>query len=843
MFGDSCSIRCVPQNSCFGGHYICDPADGGKVCLVGWMGVNCDTRRIPQELDNSCPLNVTCKNDGQCFEDRCCCKNHYTGKFCNEESIGCLSNPCQNGGVCIAGGTFPTDYNCNCIHGFEGEYCEFRITTAAYTRTDVTSSSIFHTSVKPSDGYSPTTTQDKRNITTLSSPASTQLTFLSTSLSTADKSPLSEIETTATSINVSPSAVHSSTSTTTTGDFLTTSPYSVKQNTTHIYSSFSPGQVPLSSEGTHLHTNNSQQYTTKATSTLYNTDTIKVTASHTNAYVFNTHRNETLETTAPSISPLFSSNLRALPSSLQNTHVSSSFLQTQTNTTEETNTLINLQTSNHELSQTTANIFEEHNNETAITLIPSKIIVTTASYSQSAVPVSQNTEVYTTSTHTHTNEETSALSNTQITEQGIAITTAYNFSTHKNKTTTPSVMTTEGVLSTVLHKSTGNITVSTMGSKQNASIPAEVIHTNKLTELSTYTKPFQDTITASQTAITHSPTSFENATEFVVATLKHNISTVSYYSTTNNRSVGSHPSNLSSTSETIMTTLSGPVINASSPTKAVLTHSTNSHRNTDATTQVEKSTTAALHEYSTVSGNQVSTGLASIISNATIPTTYYDKNLTNNNDTFPTTGYSPRTEMYQSTADSFSRSEVSNENTPGEVTPVPQLNTSFVSSRIISDSSTNLSEQTTTVFQNRTTSSTSTIPHKVLQNHTISTAVNVTDRYTYSASSNKISTFSDKISTLRAHRITTIATGVSVNTDSNILKFTHSEHSETTDLSRNSNSKPMTASHASTTEKVTVLPLRQTHSSGSPINLSTENNTAITSSKVGNPISVSKSFR
>ena len=147
LYGKSCSIVCVPQNSCLSGHYICSPYDGTKVCLVGWMGANCDHRRIPHNLDNTCPLNLTCKNGGQCFDGRCCCKGGYSGEFCHIDSIGCLSSPCLNSAKCMPEGTLAKSYTCKCSFGFHGEYCEVKskpishttiYTGTAYTRTTFT---------------------------------------------------------------------------------------------------------------------------------------------------------------------------------------------------------------------------------------------------------------------------------------------------------------------------------------------------------------------------------------------------------------------------------------------------------------------------------------------------------------------------------------------------------------------------------------------------------------------------------------------------------------------------------------------------------------------------------
>ena len=97
------------------------------------MGANCDHRRIPHNLDNTCPLNLTCKNGGQCFDGRCCCTGGYSIEFCHIESIGCVSSPCQNGAKCIPEGTLAKGYTCKCSLGFHGDYCEVKSTTITHT--------------------------------------------------------------------------------------------------------------------------------------------------------------------------------------------------------------------------------------------------------------------------------------------------------------------------------------------------------------------------------------------------------------------------------------------------------------------------------------------------------------------------------------------------------------------------------------------------------------------------------------------------------------------------------------------------------------------------------------
>ena len=41
-----CSVFCVSKNDSQMGHYTCDPVTGGKVCMEGWAGDDCLTRKL-----------------------------------------------------------------------------------------------------------------------------------------------------------------------------------------------------------------------------------------------------------------------------------------------------------------------------------------------------------------------------------------------------------------------------------------------------------------------------------------------------------------------------------------------------------------------------------------------------------------------------------------------------------------------------------------------------------------------------------------------------------------------------------------------------------------------------
>ena len=66
-----------------------------------------------------------CENGGTCYmvkpdnEEKCFCKEGYSGEFC--EITPCSSQPCLNGGQCLF---YENSYICNCQNGFTGDNCE-----------------------------------------------------------------------------------------------------------------------------------------------------------------------------------------------------------------------------------------------------------------------------------------------------------------------------------------------------------------------------------------------------------------------------------------------------------------------------------------------------------------------------------------------------------------------------------------------------------------------------------------------------------------------------------------------------------------------------------------------
>lgn len=62
--------------------------------------------------------DLTCENNGTCFEGTCNCTQAWTGPQCEIPKCDVLY--CQNGGVCWNG-------ECECPIGYYGEVCEFQM--------------------------------------------------------------------------------------------------------------------------------------------------------------------------------------------------------------------------------------------------------------------------------------------------------------------------------------------------------------------------------------------------------------------------------------------------------------------------------------------------------------------------------------------------------------------------------------------------------------------------------------------------------------------------------------------------------------------------------------------
>ena len=107
----------------------CSFTETTNECMVA-IGLECVTCSSNSMCDQNgvCVMNGTCvcregcDNGGYCFVGRCICPEGLGGPTCNE-----CDPPCQNGGVCSAGG------ECQCINPFDGPVCEFNSTTIVIT--------------------------------------------------------------------------------------------------------------------------------------------------------------------------------------------------------------------------------------------------------------------------------------------------------------------------------------------------------------------------------------------------------------------------------------------------------------------------------------------------------------------------------------------------------------------------------------------------------------------------------------------------------------------------------------------------------------------------------------
>ncbi|XP_069126820.1 uncharacterized protein [Argopecten irradians] len=180
QYGTKCNVRCVPQNSCGGGHYECNTVTGEKECLGGWSGDNCTVRNVSKSCDSECP-NVRCKNDGTCFNGTCCCLPKYTGKYCERVKIFCDQDPCKNNGMCT-----DTDegYSCQCTNGFSGRNCENIVTTPPTTILTSTPATTKSTKRPTTPTAKPTTSTSRPTTTVKQTTQSTSTTKATTTSTT-----------------------------------------------------------------------------------------------------------------------------------------------------------------------------------------------------------------------------------------------------------------------------------------------------------------------------------------------------------------------------------------------------------------------------------------------------------------------------------------------------------------------------------------------------------------------------------------------------------------------------------------------------------------------------------
>ncbi|XP_069360683.1 LOW QUALITY PROTEIN: protein serrate [Maniola hyperantus] len=144
-YNATCTTFCRARDDKFG-HYACS-ADGGKRCLPGWQGDNCEKPVCKEgchathgrcdrpgeclcrpgwrgELCAQCTPYPGCKH-GYCNGSSwdCTCDTNWGGILCDQDLNYCGTHePCRHGGTCE--NTAPDQYLCTCAEGFSGADCE-----------------------------------------------------------------------------------------------------------------------------------------------------------------------------------------------------------------------------------------------------------------------------------------------------------------------------------------------------------------------------------------------------------------------------------------------------------------------------------------------------------------------------------------------------------------------------------------------------------------------------------------------------------------------------------------------------------------------------------------------
>ena len=130
--GQTCSddqLSCDDLNC--GNNGVCIELTAGVIgckCVHGYAGKSCDIPLISHDLCLSQP----CDNSGICTygysQFTCTCPSGYTGKTCSHQSDvildGCHRNPCHHGGVCNWNNDSNTSYSCSCPKGYIGDHCD-----------------------------------------------------------------------------------------------------------------------------------------------------------------------------------------------------------------------------------------------------------------------------------------------------------------------------------------------------------------------------------------------------------------------------------------------------------------------------------------------------------------------------------------------------------------------------------------------------------------------------------------------------------------------------------------------------------------------------------------------
>ncbi|CAF1386001.1 unnamed protein product [Rotaria sp. Silwood1] len=130
--GTRCEINLAAVNPCYNQPcrndatcQVVAPFTYRCICLIGFIGVNCDQRPCDP---NPCLYGGRCLPYGNTFQ--CQCPPQYTGRCCELLFVTtaapnpCSSQPCLNGGTCSP--TSATAFICTCSPSYYGRCCELR---------------------------------------------------------------------------------------------------------------------------------------------------------------------------------------------------------------------------------------------------------------------------------------------------------------------------------------------------------------------------------------------------------------------------------------------------------------------------------------------------------------------------------------------------------------------------------------------------------------------------------------------------------------------------------------------------------------------------------------------